>query len=66
MFERLKKVFTQPDAAPMQTVSPDAMSVWAGTKGFTFTGMGEEKGFVVTGKTGNKPWKLERGKSTRD
>ena len=28
--------------------------------------MGHEKGFVVTGKTGNKPWKLERGKSTRD
>ena len=31
MFERIKKVFTQPDATPMQTVVPDAVSVWAGT-----------------------------------
>ena len=66
MFERFKKVFTQPDATPMQPVVPDAVSKWAGTKGFAFTGMGEGKGFVLAGTIGNKPWKLERGKSTRD
>ena len=66
MFERLKKVFIQSDATPMQIAVPDAVSKWAGIKGFTFAGVGEEKGFVVTGKAGNKPWKLERGKSTRD
>ena len=66
MFERLKKVFTQPDATPMQPVVPDPVSEWAGTRGIAFTGEGEGKGFVLEGKIGNKPWKLERGKSTRD
>ena len=68
MFERFKKVFTQPDASPTQPTVPDAVSEWAGTKGFAFTGMCEGKGtdFVLTGKIGDKPWKLERGKSTRD
>ena len=66
MFERLKKVFTQPDATPMQSVVPDPVSEWAGTRGIAFTGEGEGKGFVLEGKIGNKPWKLERGKSSRD
>ena len=66
MFERLKKVFSQPDATTMQPVVPDPVSEWAGTKGIAFTGMGEGKGFVLAGKIGNKSWKIECGESTRD
>jgi len=66
MFERLKKVFTQPDATIMQPVVPDPLSEWAGRRGITITGLGEGKGFKLEGKIGNKPWKLECGESTRD
>ena len=66
MFDRLKKAFAQPAAGPAHPVAPDAVSEWAGTKGFAFTGIGEDKGFALSGKVGNKPWKLERGKSSRD
>ena len=50
----------------MQPTVPDAVSKWEGIKGFAFTCMGEGKGFVLAGTIGNKPWKLERGISTRD
>ncbi|WP_332777717.1 hypothetical protein [Polaromonas sp.] len=67
MFERLKKVFGQgaPQASG-QAPPTDAVSEWAGTQGFTFTGHGADKGFSLTGKVSNKPWRLERGRSSRD
>lgn len=68
MFERFKKVFVQPSCAIAVDKPADAspVSEWAGTQGFSYTGFGEGKGFSLTGKVGNKPWKLERGKSSRD
>ena len=66
MFERLKKVFTPPDAAAMQPAVFNPVSEWAGTRGVAFTGMEEGQGFKLEGKIGNKPWKLECSKSTRD
>ena len=66
MFDRLKKVFSQADAQGLQPVAADAVSEWAGTQGFSFTGQGEGQGFALTGHVAGKPWKLERGKSSRD
>ena len=71
MFDRLKKVFSAsaaPSAKPphMPAASSDAVSEWASTQGFSYTGMGEGKGFAMTGKIAGKPWKLERGRSSRD
>lgn len=66
MFERLKKVFSQADAHDSKAPAGDAVSEWAGTQGFAYTGVGTGQGFALTGKVGGKAWKLERGKSTRD
>ena len=68
MFERFKKAFTQPPRAVVVDKPADAspVSEWAETHGFSYTGLGEGKGFSLAGKVGGKPWKLERGKSSRD
>ncbi len=71
MFDRLKKVFNaqgKPEAAPDVSVPgpPDAVSQWASAQGLSFTGFGEGKGFAMTGDVSGKPWKLERGRSSRD
>ena len=66
MFERLKKVFAPTDKALDTPQRTDAVSEWAGTHGFAYTGQGDSSAFAVTGKIGNKPWKLERGRSSRD
>jgi len=69
MFERLKKAFAQTDAPLGRADVAAAVSDWAGTKGFAFSGVdnkGGGKGFALAGKVGNKPWRLERGTSSRD
>ena len=66
MFDRFKKAFSPANAPSKSPVAVDAVSEWAGTQGFSYTGVGEGKGFALTGKVAGKPWKLERGKSTRD
>jgi len=66
MFERLKKALMPSDASGSPPVAPDAVSEWAGTQGFSYAGQGDGTGFALTGQVAGKPWKLERGKSTRD
>ena len=68
MFERFKKAFGQrpPAAVVEKPADGGPVSEWAGTQGFSYTGLGDGKGFSLTGKVGTKPWKLERGKSSRD
>lgn len=67
MFERLKKVFVggKGDAGDA-SASDDAVSEWAGTRGFSYTGLGEGKGFALKGSVSGKPWKMERGRASRD
>lgn len=67
MFDRLKKVFARarPDSQ-QKSVPPDAVSEWAGTQGFGYSGQGTGQGFVLTGKVRGKAWKLESGASSRD
>src|SRR5689334_12127513 len=65
MFDRIKKAFSKgesPAAAPVSQM-PSQVSEWAGTQGFSFTGKGE--GFLLDGKVGTKPWRMERGKPSR-
>lgn len=71
MFDRLKKVLgtpgkpeTQPSVQPLGPLDP--VAEWAGGLGFTHEGFGEGKGFALSGKVSGKPFKLERGRSSRD
>ena len=66
MFDRLKKAFSQADAQGSRPVVVNAVSEWAGTQGFSYSGQGDGGGFALTGIVAGKPWKLERGKSSRD
>jgi hypothetical protein len=71
MFDRLKKVFNtqekpQAPSSRKGTGLPDAVSEWASTQGFSYTGLGEGNGFAMTGQISGRPWKLERGRSSRD
>ncbi|MDP1739486.1 MAG: hypothetical protein Q8M51_01415 [Polaromonas sp.] len=65
MFERLKKVFVS-SAAPREVVRADAVSEWAGTHGFSYSGPEKGQGLVLSGKIRGKPWKLESGAASRD
>ncbi|MES2974789.1 MAG: hypothetical protein V4757_14335 [Pseudomonadota bacterium] len=68
MFERFKKAFAkdkEPDAAAMNSQMPQSqVSEWAGTQGFAFSGQGNA--FALDGKVGNKTWRMERGKPSRN
>ncbi|MDB5965029.1 MAG: hypothetical protein JWQ72_1529 [Polaromonas sp.] len=73
MFDRLKKVFGTPGTADDAPRSQgrgegplDAVGEWAAAQGLAYTGFGEGKGFSVTGQIQGRPWKLERGRSSRD
>ncbi len=66
MFESLKKAFARPETPPREVVPADPVSEWAGTQGFSYSSQGTGQGFVLTGKVGGKPWKLESGPATRD
>ena len=74
MFDQLKKVFgTFADKSSKSSDRPgeravaasDALSVWARAQGFTYNPAGDGKGFLMSGRTGNRPWRLERGHSSR-
>ena len=66
MFVRLRKAFSQIVAPVSPPIAADVVSEWAGTQGFSYTGQGDGSGFALTGNVAGKPWKLERGKSSRD
>ncbi|MES2510955.1 MAG: hypothetical protein V4625_13570 [Pseudomonadota bacterium] len=71
MFDRLKKVLNTSGKAenpvPAQPAGPlDPVTEWAATQGFTYEGFGEGKGFTLSGQVAGKPFKLERGRSSRD
>ncbi|MES2412707.1 MAG: hypothetical protein V4614_02830 [Pseudomonadota bacterium] len=71
MFDRLKKVLTssgKPETSAVQrSADPlDAVGQWAVGLGFAYEAFGEGKGFAIAGKISGKPFKLERGRSSRD
>jgi hypothetical protein len=75
MFERLKKVFNtsgKSGVAPEHAASvlADPLARWATAQGYSYTAIdtakGPGKGFTVTGEVAGKPFKLERGRASRD
>jgi hypothetical protein len=42
------------------------VSQWASSQGFTASERGDHKGFHVFGKVGDKPWRIEQGRPSRD
>lgn len=72
MFERLKKVFSATDKPEGAADSLAAgalagpVAEWAAAQGLSCVAAPDGKGFVMSGKVAGKPWKLERGRSSRD
>ncbi len=69
MFDRIKKAFSKEAreaAPPSSQMADNAVSEWAGTQGFQFTGVGNGFSFALQGKVVNKPWRMERGRPTRN
>ena len=69
MFDRLIKVFSRGPTrqnSPNSKNAPNEVSDWAAAQGFLFAAGIDGSGFTVTGKIGNKAWRLERGSASRD
>jgi len=70
MFDRIKKAFSRDSSKPQEDAPSQMphgpMSEWAGTQGFAFSVDGDGQGVVLEGKIGGKPWRLQRGRPTRD
>lgn len=72
MFDRIKKAFSKDSKEVRDTVAPisqaasNEVSQWANAQGFAFTGMGNGFSFALEGHVGGKPWRIERGRPTRN
>lgn len=66
MFERLKRNIFLGKAASQALAETNGLSAWAGAQGFSHADLGESKGFSLTGMVGNKTWRLECRRSSRD
>ena len=70
MFDRFKKAFSEKAMHLDKPVVANAVSEWAATQGLSYKAGSDDAngddGFTLTGKIGNKAWKLERGRSSRD
>ena len=66
MFDRLKRVFSLARARPSPLQTDSAVFEWANVQGLSYSGAQPANGFVLAGKIGNKPWKLELGRASRD
>jgi len=62
MLEGLKRLFSGTSETPSQ--GWDGVAPWAENKGYTFRGV-QSEGFVVDGRLGATPWRLEWGPSQR-
>jgi hypothetical protein len=71
MFERIKKAFGRGDKQQENEGSPSQLahgpvSEWAGTQGFAFSVDSPNQGIALEGKVGNKPWRIQLGRPTRN
>lgn len=70
MFNRIRKAFSRRageprEGAPSQ-VAHGPVSEWAGTQGFAFSVDGSGHGIALEGKVSGRPWRLQRGRPTRN
>lgn len=70
MFDRIKKAFSrqarQPQEGAPSQLAHGPVSEWAGTQGFGFSVDEAGQGIALEGKVGGKPWRLQRGRPTRN
>jgi hypothetical protein len=70
MFDRIKKAFSrstgEPKDGPPSQAAHGPVSEWAGTQGFAFSVDAAGQGIALEGKIGGKPWRLQRGRPTRN
>src|SRR3954468_21220911 len=72
MFDRIKKAFSRGDkgdrdaGGPSSQLAHGAMSEWAATQGFSFAVQGTSQEVALEGRVGNKPWKMQLGRATRN
>jgi hypothetical protein len=77
MFQSLKKAFglnkdqldkpaSELKASQLSHSEYSKVSEWASLQGFTTSERGDSKGFHVFGKVGDKPWRIEQGRPSRD
>jgi len=62
MLEGLKRLFS---GGPAPEHGWDGLAPWAQARQYSFRGVRESEGFIVEGKTGAQPWRLEWGPSQR-
>ena len=66
MFERLKNAFTA-SVKPARALRPaEVVSEWASKQGLVLNGAPDSKSFTMSGDISGLPWKLERGRASRD
>ena len=74
MFDRLKKAFFKDTPADSRAGAQSSVSAgvqsqvsqWAGMQGLAYSSRGEGRGFAVEGMVSGKPWRMERGRPSRD
>lgn len=72
MFDRIKKAFGkgEKDAiaseGPPSQVAHGQVSEWAATQGFAFSVQGSGQEIALEGRVGNKPWRMQLGRPTRN
>jgi uncharacterized protein (DUF1810 family) len=62
MLEGLKRLF---GGGPVAAKGWDALAPWAASRQYVFRGVRENDGFVIDGRLGAVPWRLEWGPSQR-
>ncbi len=65
MLQGLKRWFSAAPAAAPAVDGLDSVSDWAGSRQFSYRSVREGDGFVVDGRLGAAPWRLEWGPSQR-
>lgn len=66
MFERLKNALTHYAKPAFGVKPPDAMSVWASERGLSLIGGAGAETLTLSGHISGMPWKIERGRSSRN
>ena len=65
MLEDVKRWFSGTPAAPPVAGSWDPIAAWAQARDYSFRSVRESDGFVIDGRLGAAPWRLEWGPSQR-
>jgi hypothetical protein len=65
MLENLKRWFSGAKKSAVDAGTSEAVASWAEARQYSFRGVREDDGFVIDGRLGAAPWRLEWGPSQR-